>query len=423
MAYTRRPTSSSPVADNAPTPSTNPGTASELAPLGVGGITPERAHALAGVMGNSALASLTGVNGSPPPASEKLHGPPIFSTMLETSWALEDGAGWMDGAQDSLLDMGPLPWLAAPGLSAAALGGAWLGEQTLSGMSRLTNNAATGIGILETMPGLGDFLDFGVQSARMGWAAATDRQFREDLMDPSTRKQAVKNYLGNPSDAGVPLTDLFEGTDADRQQGARNLLLPHKDAILDAASANALEPEMVGALALTEQRDQRGAENVMDWLMGTVMGEGETSSGLTQVTANSARRYDLVDDQHRMTDRQLAIALHDPATNLMAGAERLRIGANLGAQAEADGRNLAADDLMAPGQRVDLSVMGQHSSDWHDAHRRLAIEEYTSSPFDDELLQSGHIPGASSWWGWFGVEGYHDIQKAGIFDPAPSTTP
>lgn len=369
------------------------------------------------------MASLTGVNNPTAPASDDLHGPPLFSTLLETSWALEDGASWLDGAQDTLLDVGPLPWLAAPALPATALGGAWLGEQALSGMSWLTNNAATGVGVLETMPGLGDFLDFGVQSARMGWAAATDDQYRDDLMDPSTRKQAVKQFLGNPSDAGTSLSDLFEGTDADRQQAARDLLVPHEDAIRDAASANALEPEMVGALALTEQRDQRGAENVMDWLMGTVLGEGETSTGLTQVTANSARRYDLVEDQDHMTDRQLAIALHDPATNLMAGAERLRMGADLGAQAEADGRNLAVDDLLAPGQRVNLSVMAQDSSQWDDAHRRLAIEEYTSSPFDDTLLQNGHIPDASSWWGWFGVEGYHDIQKAGIFGPAPSTTP
>lgn len=420
MAYTRRaaPAQS---ADRAPT--TDGPAAPDLTGLSPGSLDPSRARDLAGLLGNSAMADLTRANAGVPSGPDARHGPPLFSTLLETSWALEDGASWLDGAQDSLLAMGSLPWLISPGSQALTLGGAWLGEQALDGLGRLTNNAATGAGILETLPAAGDLLDLGKQTARMGWAAATDTQYRGDLLDPNTRKQAVKQYLGNPSDAGLPLTDLFEGTDAKRQGAARDLLLPHKDAIIDAGDANGLEPEMVGALALTEQRDQRGAENVMDWFMGAVMGQGETSSGLTQVTANSARRYDLVDNGDRMSDRQLAIALQDPGTNLMAGASRLRAGADLGAQAEADGRNLAVDDLMAPGQRVDLSVMGQPSNQWDDAHRRLAIEEYTSSPFDDDLLQDGHPPGASSWWGWFGVEGYHDIQKAGIFAPAPSSSP
>ena len=101
----------------------------------------------------------------------------------------------------------------------------------------------------------------------MGWVAASDGRYREELMDSSTRKAAVKQLLPNPSDASVPLTHLCERTDADRQQASRDLLVPNEDASLDAASANALEPELVGALALTEQRDQRGAEDVMDWLM------------------------------------------------------------------------------------------------------------------------------------------------------------
>jgi hypothetical protein len=155
----------------------------------------------------------------------------------------------------------------------------------------------------------------------------------------------------------------------------------------------------------------------MDWLMGVIAGDGETSVGNVQATANSSRRHDMVDNQQRMSDRQLAIALHNPATAYEAGARRLRDGADLGALAEDEGRNVAVDDVLNPGVRVDLGVMDEHSSEWSDEHRRIAIDEYTSSPFDPGMLNQGHAGNASpGGWGYFAVEGYHDIVHSGLFD-------
>lgn len=91
--------------------------------------------------------------------------------------------------------------------------------------------------------------------------------------------------------------------------------------------------------------------------------------------------------------------------------------AHLGALAEHQGRNHAVDDVLDPGVRVDLGVMDEHSSNWNDSHRRIAIDEYTSAPFDDDMLNGGHAANASpGGWGWFAVEGYDDIQHSQLFD-------
>ena len=101
----------------------------------------------------------------------------------------------------------------------------------------------------------------------------------------------------------------------------------------------------------------------------------------------------------------------------LVGARRLRQGADLGAQAKDQGRNHAVDDVLDPGVRVDLGVMDEHSSNWDDSHRRIAIDEYTSAPFDDDMLNGGHAANASpGGWGWFAVQGYDDIQHSQLFD-------
>jgi len=338
-----------------------------------------------------------------------LHGGGLFSSMLEASWRAQDGADSLAAIEQQAAGQS--------GLGARLTEwGSWAAGGVASGVGSLLNNGATAVGTLSTMPGLGDWWDFGKGVAGMGWQAATDSSYRERLMDGSTRKDAVKEHLGNPSET-QSLDDLRPTDPLDRSQQVRDLIGDDREAILAAARNNDLEPELVGSLGLAEQRDQSGAENVMDWLMGVVVGDGQTSVGPVQGTANSSRRYDMVDDHNRMSDRQLAIALHDPATAYEAGARRLRSGADLGALAEQQGRNHAVDDVLDPGVRVDLGVMDQHSSSWDDSHRRIAIDEYTSAPFDDDMLNGGHAANASpGGWGWFAVEGYHDIHDSGLFD-------
>ena len=331
-----------------------------------------------------------------------------FEALLQTSWGLEDIGHHMNGMGQNISNQ--------YGLHGRVGGHALrqLGNAAHFG-SDLASTGATAAGMWETLPGLGDWMDFGCQSAYMLKDAAQNSGYRKQLTGGGQiTKNAVKQYLGNPSETKA-LTDLRPKTPGGRDQQVEALLGQHTKSIQTAADNNHLEPEMVGALALAEQRDQRGAENVMDWLMGIGLGNGETSVGMIQGTANSSRRYGMVDNAHRMSNRQLAIALHNPDTAFEAGARRLRKGADLGAQAEADGRNKAVDDIYHPNVRVDLTDLAKHSSHWSDPLRRISVDEYTSAPFDPAFLNGGHAKnGSPGGWGDFAIEGYHDIQKAGL---------
>ncbi len=397
-----------------------------MAPAASGAAGPSAQPWTAGLstqLGGTGLSQQLGSNITPPwvesdptqcvEASElpqgPLHGGGLFASMLESSWWAQDQAASLAATEQQAAGQS--------GLGARLTEwGAWGAGGVMSGLGSVLDNGATAVGTLATMPGLGDWWDFGKGVAGMGWQAATDSSYRDRLADGATRKDAVKEHLGNPSET-QSLNDLRPVDAAARDQQVMELLGDDKEAIIAAAQNNDLEPELVGALGLAEQRDQSGAENVMDWIMGVVAGDGQTSVGPVQGTANSSRRYDMVDDHNRMSDRQLAIALHDPATGYEAGARRLRQGADLGALAEDQGRNHAVDDVLDPGVRVDLGVMDEHSSNWDDSHRRIAIDEYTSAPFDDDMLNGGHAANASpGGWGWFAVQGYDDIQHSQLFD-------
>jgi hypothetical protein len=111
----------------------------------------------------------TPAEGSPAPAAEPeslscgppeelpqgpLHGPELFSELLEASWLAEDGATAMDGIE---LLAQKQEGIGARLVEWGARGVGWGFDVLGAGM----NSAATLVGAVETMPGLEDWQDFG----------------------------------------------------------------------------------------------------------------------------------------------------------------------------------------------------------------------------------------------------------------------
>jgi hypothetical protein len=191
--------------------------------------------------------------------------------------------------------------------------------------------------------------------------------------------------------------------------------LPSRAQVIRAAAqAHRLTPQVVAAIVLAEQRDQSRQEDAADYAAGTVAHRASTSIGLGQVTGTAVRQHDLFADLASPTLRaalnrpidvstsRIATLLASDEFNLFATARYIRIVANIGA-----GKSPASlPNTMARFPGLDLSRYALDASAWSEDHVALLGSEYTSAPFDDNLVVG---------WGEHVREAFRDVNAAGIF--------
>lgn len=181
-----------------------------------------------------------------------------------------------------------------------------------------------------------------------------------------------------------------------------------------AARMHRLEPELVAAIILMEQRQQSPAEDKRDLVAGSF--GLNTSIGAGQVLPSTARADDLLVDlitdhatffghltaRGQLSHRQLVWLLSSDEINIFATARYIRLLADAGAR-------LSIERL--PRVRViygdlDLSVYAGHSATWSDEHIAVIGKNYTEAPWND---QRGNYD-----WGFHVWEALRSVREANL---------
>lgn len=280
----------------------------------------------------------------------------------------------------------------------------------------------------ETVPGL---LPTGPDSARAPYGGAGATGVPGTRLDIPLTDQfwlwrgdsATVALYSNPIPGSLP--DYLAGlSPAQRRGQARHLLVQpihsvvpfsyragrpsRADVMAVAGRVHALDPALIAAFILAEQRDQSRNEDAKDY-RGAVnpIAQGNTSIGLGQVVISTARRHDLFADllgsvRTGLTHDQIAELLVSEEFNIFAVARYLRLTANAAVGHTA--RTLPETNRKFPG--INFLNYGRPSAEWPVDNIRALGSEYTSRAWDDRLS-----PG----WGDFVYEAYKDMQAAGIF--------
>ncbi len=236
--------------------------------------------------------------------------------------------------------------------------------------------------------------------------------------DPATTRR-----YSNPIPGSLP--GYLAGLTADERKDQAKLLLkqpifsvlrqsylaglPRRSAIMMmAGKAHRLEPALVAAFVLAEQRDQSELEDAKDFQAAALaLSQANTSIGLGQVVVSTARRNDLFADVLQPATRkalehtQIAHLLASDEFNIFAVARYIR-------QVADDATRFSAEMLpntVAKFTKVDFTAFGRESNLWPDDNIRALGSEYTSRAWDDNLS-----PG----WGDFVFEAYRDIKASGV---------
>ena len=325
------------------------------------------------------------------------------------------------------------------GLSAGALVEGWRGWPTrmlyLFRVSRDLHDAYRRIGptlaASRYAAAPAGLLPTGADSARapFGGAGATGvpgTQLSIPLTDQYhlwRRDSATVARYSNPIPGG--LGQYLGGLGPERRRGqARHLVLqpiqsmvpmsyrvgrPSRADVMKAAGkVHRLEPALIAAFILAEQRDQSRNEDAKDYIGAVSLSQGNTSIGLGQVVISTARRHDLFADLLRTDVRQglshdqIAEMLVSEEFNIFAVARYIRIVANAGARQNA--ARLQATNMKFPG--INFLAYARPSAEWPVDNVRALGSEYTSTAWDDILS-----PG----WGDFVNDAYTDMKGANVF--------
>ena len=184
--------------------------------------------------------------------------------------------------------------------------------------------------------------------------------------------------------------------------------LPSRGAVFRAAAdLHQLEPELVAAFVLAEQRDQSQNEDAVEFSAASSFLQRNTSIGLGQVVVSTAVNADLFADllspsvRGGLDHRQVAYLLTSDEFNIFAAARYIRRTAD---RAPTDPARLPNTLAMFPG--TDLSRYRLHSRTWPDDNIKVLACEYTSAPWDDDLKGGG--------WGWFVHQCYRDLKTSAV---------
>lgn len=224
-----------------------------------------------------------------------------------------------------------------------------------------------------------------------------------DALTPGARARQAELLLRQPVSTTMP--ESYAGQ------------LPSRADVIRAAAARYnLEPELVAAVILAEQRDQTRNEDAKDYTGATSLASANTSIGLGQVVISTARRGDLfsdlisADSRGALSHDDIAGLLAEDTANIFAAAKYIRSVADAAGAASPEVR--ARFQSYFPG--VDFEKFKGHSSTWPIENVRALGSEYTSAPWDN---RPGGVPPFvdSPGWGRFVGEAYRDVQASRVF--------
>lgn len=224
---------------------------------------------------------------------------------------------------------------------------------------------------------------FGHDTTRSEYSNPLTNRYEEVFnMDAGDRERQAALLLGQP------ISSFYENSYSDE--------LPSRLQVVKAAAEqNKLEPEVVAAFLLTEQRDQSANEDRADYQAATSVLSKNTSIGLGQVVVSTAQNNDLFSDllseesrervngSHHLTAQLLA----SDEFNIFAVAKYIRQVADQGAALVGPGGsppNLLWTFLEYP--NIEFDKFGKHSMNWPMDNLKALASEYTSSPWDDQLV-------------------------------------
>ena len=187
---------------------------------------------------------------------------------------------------------------------------------------------------------------------------------------------------------------------------------PSRAALMErAATAHRLEPALIAAFILAEQRDQSALEDAKDYtaaVAGLTM--ANTSIGLGQVVVSTARKHDLFADllepatRKALSHQQIAVLLVSDDFNIFCVARYLRIVAD-----QAKGLAAAAlPQTVAKFPGLVFADYAKPSKDWPADNIRALGSEYTSRAWDDVLVPA---------WGEFVYQAFSDVRASRVSRP------
>ncbi len=190
------------------------------------------------------------------------------------------------------------------------------------------------------------------------------------------------------------------------------------DVIRAAATKHNLDPRMVAAIILAEQRDQSQLEDAKDYTAATSVKQATTSIRLGQVVISTAQRNDLFSDlidaetKSKLSHNDYARLLADDTVNIFATAKYIRSVADKAAAAAPPEVQSRFKNYF-PG--VDFGKFKENSSTWSQANIQALGSEYTSAAWDVPKPEKKPPFVASPGWGYFVGEAYKDVSASGIF--------
>lgn len=193
--------------------------------------------------------------------------------------------------------------------------------------------------------------------------------------------------------------------------------LPSRLQVIRAAAiANRVEPELIAAILLAEQRDQCVTQDARDFL-GAFVFTKDTSIGLGQVKGTTAKRNDLFADmltrqpmkfaastaRASLNPAQMARLLASDEVNITAVARYLRILIDGGM------RHTVASlpNTKAAFPSFDPVAYADPPTTWSTDNIAVLGMCYTSKAWTDKLRSAG--------WGRFMLEAFHDVKSAALF--------
>lgn len=215
-----------------------------------------------------------------------------------------------------------------------------------------------------------------------------------DSVTPQNRSRQAELLVGQPISTTMP--EIYGGAPPSRA-----------DVIRAAAARYNLQPELVTAFILAEQRDQSKNEDAKDYTAATSIKQANTSIGLGQVVISTAQRNDLFSDlvssrtQAGMKHNDVARVLADDTFNIFAVAKYIRQIADQGAHTPI--ASLPKTQSAYP--NINMTDYSGNSSRWSADNVRALGSEYTSRAWDDKVTG----------WGDFVQEAYQDVRRSNVF--------
>jgi hypothetical protein len=178
-----------------------------------------------------------------------------------------------------------------------------------------------------------------------------------------------------------------------------------------AAQAHNLQPEMVAAILLAEQRNQSRNEDAAEYLAATSILRANTSIGLGQVRVWGVRLFDLFADllsvrtRQNLSHKQIARLLVSEEFNIFAVARYIRRVADSGSRIN----EWSLPNTLASFPAIGMAEYAKNSSAWSEDNIRALASKYTSTPWEDIPVKG---------WADFVIEAYHDVVASACFGTA-----